>query len=84
MSSEKRAESCLKIPQNSQKRFVQIRVIRGTSFAFFANFARENFVGLWKFFIFAIGERNKAFEFLTLEKEEQKETKNKLHWDLAI
>ena len=70
---------------------MQIRVIRGTSFAFFANFAsgkpnfaRENFVGLWKFFIFAIGERNKAFEFLTFEKEEQKETKNKLHWDLAI
>ena len=52
MSSEKRAESCLKIPQNSQKRFVQIRVIRGTSFAFFATFARENFVGLRKFYIF--------------------------------
>ena len=50
----------------------------------FANFARYNFVGLWKFFIFAIGERNKAFEFLTFEKEEYKETKNKLHWDLTI
>ena len=37
MSSEKRAESCLKIPQSPQKRFVQIRVIRGTSFAFFAS-----------------------------------------------
>ena len=42
------------------------------------NFARKNFVGLWKFHIFAIGERNKAFEFLTFEKEEQKETKNNL------
>ena len=44
----------------------------------FSTFARENFVGMRKFYIFAIGERNKAFEFLTFEKEEQKETKNNL------
>ena len=60
-------------------------MIRGTSFAFLRSLReknqplREKILSVYEsFFIFAIGERNKAFEFLTFEKEEQKETKNNL------
>mgnify|MGYP003413792070 FL=1 len=59
MSSEKRAESCLKISQSSQKRFVQIRVIRGKGFAILRTLREKILSGYESFYIFVAEFRNK-------------------------
>ena len=59
MSSEKRVESCLKVTQSPKKRFVQIRVIRGTSFAILRTLREKILSGCESFYIFVAEFRNK-------------------------